>query len=166
MIDILELQRKIYDNAASKGFHDKHRSDGEIIGLIHTELSEALEELRNGHQWDEIYYNETKPEGYLVELADAVIRVFDYFGSIGYETEAPVLLGDISMHIKNFPAYCHKVVSKAYKYQRDIIKPILLEDLIHVVYSFFEFHNKNLFDVIELKHNFNVTREYLHGKVL
>ena len=46
--------------------------------LIHSEVSEALEELRVGKI--DIYFNEEssgKPEGLMIELADVVIRVMD-----------------------------------------------------------------------------------------
>ena len=72
----------------SKGWHDKdlpERTFGDIIALCHSELSEALEEYRDGHAVDEIYYTEgllsgNKPEGVPIELADVLIRIFDFCG--------------------------------------------------------------------------------------
>lgn len=59
----------------------KHREDAEVIALMHSELSEALEELRNGKPNE--YIANGKPEGYAVELADCIIRIFDFIGSKG-----------------------------------------------------------------------------------
>lgn len=58
----------------------------EKIALMHSELSEALEEYRNGRAPDEIYFNADKPdkpEGIPVELADCVIRIFNFCGEMG-----------------------------------------------------------------------------------
>ena len=44
------------------------------------ELCEAHEELRSGHEPTEVYFSDfkpEKPEGYPVEIADAVIRLLD-----------------------------------------------------------------------------------------
>jgi len=66
--------------AAEKGFWDHDRSDGELIALIHSELSEALEAAREGNPPDDKlpYYG-----GREVELADAVIRIMDYAEVLG-----------------------------------------------------------------------------------
>ena len=65
----------IHENAKNKGWWSDDRHDGVIISLIHSELSEALEALRNGNQADEKIPH---LKGVEVELADAVIRIMDY----------------------------------------------------------------------------------------
>ena len=79
-----------YNNAVEKGWHEQERSVGDLIALMHSELSEALEEYRNGHDTTEVYYNPDKPkkpEGIPIELADCVIRIFDFCGKYGIDLE-------------------------------------------------------------------------------
>jgi len=59
-----------YKIAKEKGWWDKPRSDGEVIALMHSELSECLEAMRNRHA----------KEAIAEELADCCIRIFDYCG--------------------------------------------------------------------------------------
>lgn len=57
------------------------QTPGEDIALMHSELSEALEELRGNHKPSELYYNPekpTKPEGVPSEMADVIIRVLGF----------------------------------------------------------------------------------------
>lgn len=63
----------IHAEAKAKGWWDGERNFGEVIALIHSEVSEALEADRTNAQ--DAHLNHRK--GIEVEFADAVIRIMD-----------------------------------------------------------------------------------------
>ena len=84
-MEFREMQVLAHRTAQEKGWWDRPRMIPEQIALMHSELSEALEEYRNGHLPDVIRRRESdgKPEGFGIELADCIIRILDtaaYYG--------------------------------------------------------------------------------------
>lgn len=102
-----EWAREIHENAVNHGWWETDRELPEILMLIVSELSEALEEYRKGDMMDGRiscmhYYSGggyvanaptvccKKPEGIAVEVIDALIRILDWCGKEGVDVEALV----------------------------------------------------------------------------
>ena len=59
------------------------RNKGELIALMHSELSEALEGIRKDLMDDKLTHRKMEE----VELADVLIRIFDYAGGFGLDLQ-------------------------------------------------------------------------------
>ena len=89
---ISALCTRAYENSKKHGFWEQKKNFSEVIALMHTELSEAYEEYRNKKWYNETYYEENgKPCGIPSELADVVIRVFDFCGGMDIDLEKIIL---------------------------------------------------------------------------
>jgi len=78
--------------AKRKGWWEFPNSPLEIHMKIVTEAAEATEEVRSGNP--DVWFDEKtmKPEGEAIELADAVIRIMDYFGYKKWDLEKMIAL--------------------------------------------------------------------------
>src|SRR6266576_3290290 len=93
---IQELQDRSYKTNEARGFHDgpEQLNIPSKLMLIVSELSEALEEHRNGKPL--CYFSQSgpdsipKPEGIMAELADVVIRVADVAGILNVDLETAI----------------------------------------------------------------------------
>lgn len=93
--DIRYLVGTLPDSTLAESILSSYHS--KRLNLIHDELAEAHEELRNGRGMNEQYKNtspgkEGKPEGVPSELADVVIRVFDLAGE--FEIDLAQVISD------------------------------------------------------------------------
>ena len=100
-----ELSQQIHEIAKSKGFYDKERNIGELLCLIHSEVSEAMEADRKNHYaeygtyradkqaTDESFkqeFEDSVKNTFSDELADIIIRVMDLAAFKGIDLESHI----------------------------------------------------------------------------
>lgn len=90
---LTRLSKVIHKNNKKKGFYEKERNIGEILCLIHSEISEALEAHRNSKKTKILcvntanklkidlefkdYFKKNIKDNFEDEIADVLIRVLD-----------------------------------------------------------------------------------------
>jgi NTP pyrophosphatase (non-canonical NTP hydrolase) len=79
--EINKFIKECHRIAKLKGWWDEERNEGELIALMHSELSEALEAMRN----------QSTKNSIAEELADCCIRIFDYCGAKDIDLEKALL---------------------------------------------------------------------------
>lgn len=90
---INELVERAHANAKEKGFWDGDTHNiGEKLALIHSEVSEALEDARKEPRLIALFDTNSsgKPVGFPSELADIIIRVADLAGFLEIDLDRAI----------------------------------------------------------------------------
>ena len=119
-MNLNELSKNIYEGNKARGFWEKERNLGEMLMLVVTELSEALEAHRSGKKCthgDKVAYFESDDmlqafkqnikDTFEDEIADAVIRLLDMCGGLDI---------DIDFHVRTKLMYN---ASRPYKHGKN-----------------------------------------------
>lgn len=96
-LTIAEVIKRSHETATEKGWWADYEQQDLLISsklmLIVSEVSEALEELR--HKGMEgianLWFEDDKPEGFVVELADVIIRVADLCREYNLDLETALI---------------------------------------------------------------------------
>lgn len=171
ILNVRELIRASHAMAVEKGWWTRGddgcllpRSWIEQCNNFHAEVSEAWEEYRAGRA--DVWMAENgKPEGFLVEVADLLIRLADTCGSLGIvEFQAP----------DRFPSVDTKerLIDALHGQLQALRNSNGLPEHISAIFSTcFDYASRalsteHLWSAISLKMDYNATRPFRHGNKL
>ena len=182
-MDLTELQKEAHAIARDHGWWDQERSFGDLIALVHSELSEALEAYRDygntTNAWMELVDEDSDriPVGVGHELADVVIRVADMAEHYGERLEPyveeidswPGLLAyeGLATSFGEWIDVMHMALSDVSRSWHVLKDHCLWVDhlarFVALAQRMAAHYGIDLDAAIEAKMAFNRTREYRHG---
>ena len=167
-MDFNAWAKEIHKNAVAHGWWETERPLEELLALIHSEWSEALEAYRDDEAllWGTV----GKPEGIAVELIDGCIRIMDFAAHEGIELTEHCIEDNTEYTLPKFVYGLHYCVSAL----GDIISKNgewfckeeaagWLSRAVNEVFNWIAHRGLDPMEIMKKKHAYNKTRPYRHG---
>jgi len=135
-MEISELVKEAHKNAIEHGWWEKPSAFGELLSLVHEEVSETLNEYRNGRLPNETYYSGKRK----FKSNDSTIEAHTFVSS---NVKGKELAGNFCTKPEGIPSE--------------------LADIVIRVFDICGYYGINLESAIREKMEFNKTRPYKHG---
>jgi NTP pyrophosphatase (non-canonical NTP hydrolase) len=188
MESLNNLGRISFENSKSKGFWDAEKDYDLVVLLIQAEVSEIVEDYRRGHKINEIWFEEAntknivfeqnkentnKPCGIPTELSDVYLWICEYFTYQNVDfNEIHINLNDVD---KFLPITCVNYsftrllaiislyLSKSWEDTYLTARYHYLAIVLYYINMIVSNHGINFEYAINLKLEYNKTREFKHG---
>lgn len=170
--EIKVIKSDVYRCAVEHGWWETDRNFGELLALIHSEVTEAYQHVYHGVEVSTIYEKDGKQEGVVVDIADVVIRVLDIAGRYNFEvgnsflkdynvSGHDVVRDLLELHVT---ISCVLEASRTNGVRSEAVETLLDEVTAHCL-EFAEAWHLDLYNAVKNKAAFNWTRPYKHGKL-
>ena len=175
-----DFARDVNQLAHDKGWYEGTRPVCNQLFLVNSELAEAGEEFRAGHALNLVYEGAGgKPEGFPVEIADALIRLLD--AAVEAKADVDAILNRMDFFpFEDPPSLLGRLLDLQYEVcllthqwyinledEGEVVWDLETgEFLAEAVDSLFDVARVAGFDLLEVarrKHAYNATRPHRHG---
>jgi NTP pyrophosphatase (non-canonical NTP hydrolase) len=140
-MSIKELSKKIHQINVKNGFYEDKKNIGEMLALIHSEVSEALEADR---------------KGFYCQYVRISVPIEE---SLGGDGQSSINSAEYCLELKDDDVFKHHFKSKV----KDNFEDELADIMIRVM-DLAEFKGIDIESHINAKLRYNSLREYKHGK--
>lgn len=153
------LIERSHKQARDKGFWETPLTFDMVMALIISEVAEALEAYRKGRVNPDWNDQDAVKNAFETEIADAIIRIYDWCGGKDYELEYYPSTVNWSKENEGYNfMFLFKSMSDA------VDKEYFFEVVLNHLLSYSVHHNINIEKYVMWKLDYNLNREYLHGK--
>lgn len=181
MVNLNKLAAELHEAAVQKGFWDVEDAEIKHIAKMHSELSEALQEDRCGRPMlyvddievmdritDPAMFDGRKPEGVAAELADFVMMVLDWAAARGImlpDVDA-IFHYDSCVPDASLPELVRNMHEGVVTIDNGFIarEDVAFASIPYMVNEWLKARGIDLWQIVQLKMEYNRSRPKLHGR--